>query len=408
MARRKKKGRRSLTAAWSPSVRLRGTLWMVDCGFVFGRDKRLRKFFTEEIEARKWAAAKADERRTLVTAAAAEDKAKADVRIVTLPDAERGALLAAWHKIKTAGGKPRDLVTAAERYVATVLKVRQSMTLAAAIDAYVESRPTRRPATVADIRYKLDRFAAHFGKETNLADIEADAVQDWLRESIGATGRTFNAYRGHVRALFRFAVRKGWLSVSPAAEIEHDAEEHGTPATLSPKEVEKLLATTAAKYPELMPYIALGVFAGLRPERELGKLSWSSVDLDNARLTVTAENAKRRRARNVPLSENAVAWLRRYAPPHPAATVFYSRGKLRGLRKAAAVPWSKDIMRHTYASYLLAQCEDEALVAARMGNSVAMVRDHYNGARNATEAAAFWKITPPKKGIIQFPKAEVA
>lgn len=387
------------------TVRRRGTAWQVDYR---SEGKRIRK----QVETAEERDALLEElkQRMLNQAEARLHEARHGhaVALSRLPETDRTALLSAWQTITAAGGTHKDMLRAAERYVETVLKVQQTMTLSAAINAYIESRPNRRPATVKDIRWKLNRFAERFGGTTNLADIESTAVTEWLRETLGASGRTFNAYRVHIRALFRFGIRKGWLSVSPAAEIEHDPEEHGTPATLAPAEVKKLLTTAAGQFPELMPYLVIGVFAGLRPERELGCLSWTSVDLDNARLTVTAANAKRRRARNVPLSENAVAWLRRYAPPDHAGTVFNNRSRLLALRKAAGVPWSKDIMRHTYASYLLAQCEDEALVSARMGNSVTMVRDHYNGARNAKEAAAFWKLAPPKRGIIKFPKVAAA
>jgi integrase len=347
-------------------------------------------------------------RTNLVEAEFHEARHGGAVALARLPEVDRTAILTAWQKLTASGGTHKDMLQAVDRYVDSVLTVRQNMTLADAVRAYIESRPNRRLATVKDIRWKLNKFAERFGVSTHISEVEADAVQEWLRETLGASGRTFNAYRNHIRALCRFAVRKGWLSASPVADIEHDPEEHGTPATLSPVQANKLLETAVEKYPELVPYIVIGVFAGLRPERELGCLAWSSVDLDNARLTVTAENAKRRRARNVPLSDNAIAWLRRYAPPHPGGTVFYSRSKLRALRKKAGVPYAKDILRHSYASYLLAQCEDEAMVAARMGNSVQMVRDHYNGARNATEAAAFWAITPPESGIIKFPKVAVA
>ena len=42
------------------------------------------------------------------------------------------------------------------------------------------------------------------------------------------------------------------------------------------------------------------------------------------------------------------------------------------------------------------------------GNSPEMVKTHYNGARNAKEAAVFWSIKPPESGIIQGHKVAAA
>ncbi|MEI7438013.1 MAG: hypothetical protein WCL16_14515 [bacterium] len=72
--------------------------------------------------------------------------------------------------------------------------------------------------------------------------------------------------------MFKFAVAKKWIQVSPVEDLAADTEEHDVPVTLSPTEAAKLLLTAVEKYPELIPYIDIGLFAGLRPERELGCL----------------------------------------------------------------------------------------------------------------------------------------
>ena len=387
------------------TIAKRGTAWQLDYRL---DGKRVRKQVATAEEREKMLGELKLKMKNLAEAQLHEARHGGAVALTRLTETTRIAILNAWQKIEAAGGKPDDLSLAVERYVASVLNVRQSMTLAAAVTAYAESRPSRRERTVMDIQWRLKRFTDHFGAETSLADIEGAAVEAWLRDTLGAKARSFNLYRQHLRGMFKFAVAKKWILVSPVEDIAADTEEHDVPVTLSPAEVKRLLSKAVEKYPELVPYLVLGVFAGLRPERELGCLKWSAVDLENARLTVTSESSKHRRARNVPLSDNALAWLRRFAPTHSADTVFSSRRKMRGLLKAAGVTWGQDILRHSYGSYLLAQCEDMAIVAARMGNSPEMVKTHYNSARNAKEAAAFWAITPPESGIVKFPKVEAA
>ena len=56
--------------------------------------------------------------------------------------------------------------------------------------------------------------------------------------------------------------------------------------------------------------------------------------------------------------------------------------------------WPKDILRHTCASMLMAEWEDEGKVAATLGNSPGILHAHYRELVSRAEAKKFWGIGP--------------
>ena len=73
--------------------------------------------------------------------------------------------------------------------------------------------------------------------------------------------------------------------------------------------------------------------------------------------------------------------------------MFRTLAKVR--RKANISHWPKDVLRHSYASYILPLHPDVHALAAKMGNSVAVIHKHYRRPVRAELAHEFWKILPP-------------
>jgi integrase len=71
----------------------------------------------------------------------------------------------------------------------------------------------------------------------------------------------------------------------------------------------RLLENSSA---ELMPYVAIGAFAGLR-RAELERLDWREVDLQSNLIEVTASKVKSARRRFVKIQLNLAKWLQPYA-----------------------------------------------------------------------------------------------
>ncbi len=72
--------------------------------------------------------------------------------------------------------------------------------------------------------------------------------------------------------------------------------------TLSPKEAQSLMLAAESKN-ELLPYHAIGLFAGVRP-LELERLEWQHVDLEEKHIEITAAVSKTGRRRIIDMSPN--------------------------------------------------------------------------------------------------------
>ena len=59
-------------------------------------------------------------------------------------------------------------------------------------------------------------------------------------------------------------------------------------------------------------------------------------------------------------------------------------------RRSMASDWPNNGLRHSYASYRLAQCQDAAKVALEMGNTPTMIFRHYRELVMPQDAAAWW------------------
>jgi integrase len=200
---------------------------------------------------------------------------------------------------------------------------------------------------------------------------------------------------GRLSALFSFARRRGYCTANPCDNVERVRIERAPPKILSVDESLRLLETCRRLTPAILPAVALGLLAGVRPH-EVERMTWSDIDLDERRATVSAAASKVRRRRIVPLAPNCVAWLwlcarttERLLPPPTTA-----RRLRRTLAASAGMVWHQDILRHTAATYLLARERDAARVALWLGNSPGILLTHYADLVGCGNVDAFWSLAP--------------
>src|SRR6185369_9281178 len=105
--------------------------------------------------------------------------------------------------------------------------------------------------------------------------------------------------------------------------------------------------------PEMVPFLAIGAFAGLR-SAEIERLDWSEVHLDERFIEVKAGKAKTASRRVVPITDNLAKWLEQVARKsglvwelgHP---YFYQRlretAKATGGKAIEAVKWKHNALR---------------------------------------------------------------
>ena len=158
---------------------------------------------------------------------------------------------------------------------------------------------------------------------------------------------------------------------------------------LTVPEMRRLVQVSAS---DIVPYIAICAFAGLRPT-EAANLDWSDIHLDTAQIEVKARHSKTRRHRLVPIQPNLVAWLTMYRKA--SGPVGFSRRKFRdAYSKAGFAEWPLDVLRHSFGTYRLPIMKSAESLALEMGNSPAVIFRHYRRAMNEATALAYFKITP--------------
>ena len=61
--------------------------------------------------------------------------------------------------------------------------------------------------------------------------------------------------------------------------------------------------------------------------------------------------------------------------------------------------WKRNAMRHSFASYSFALCNDAGRVAAFCGNSPKVIHRHYKQLCTEADAKIFFDVKPPKSVI---------
>jgi integrase len=258
-----------------------------------------------------------------------------------------------------------------------------------------------------DIHSRLGKFAQRFDGQP-VATITSAQIDDWLR-SLPVGPLTRNHYRNVVSLAFNYAIGRRYAVENPAEQTAKVKVPHTEIGILTVTETTRLLENTE---PDLLPYVAIGLFAGLRPS-EIERLDWSDINFKSGLIKVEAVKGTRRntrRRRFVKIMPNLREWLTPFrklkghvAPPENFRWFFERARK----RAELLEHWKGDAMRHSFASYHLARFKDEKALALEMGNSPDVIIARYRELVTPKDAANFWKIKPEKRAqkIIQLAAA---
>ncbi len=195
---------------------------------------------------------------------------------------------------------------------------------------------------------------------------------------------------------FNIARERGYSASNPAEKSARAKVVESAVGILTVEETARLLESAS---PELLPYVAIGAFAGLR-RAELERLDWRKIDLQSGLIEVTAKKAKSARRRFVRIQPNLTKWLQPYAQLSGNVTSPKYRELLDAARDAAGIEaWPRNALRHSFASYHLARFNDAPLLALELGHTSAhLVFKHYRQVVKPKLAERYWKIAPAPAG----------
>lgn len=356
------------------------------------------------------------------------------VTLSNLSPAEQIALVSALQKIRDAGGRPKEIEDAARVYAQSHL-TGAKVTVAALLDEHLKKLEAlrKRPPTIRDRRLYLASFVEVYGDRL-AASITRQQAEAWIMEA-DTVSKQASRFRA-LHALFRFGMRRDYFSKNPVAGIEEPPERPPDRVDIfTPAEAEAVLRAAQEREPRLTAYLAVGMFAGVRPQNELGQMDWSDINLETGKITVTRSTSKTDRVRHVDIQPNLKAWLKSVPKAQRKGRLFFNRRalfrvlgrewpqdkrkaerfakearaaklghKLPGPKpeakpkpKGKPLRWSPDIMRHSFCSYRQAVLKDIGKLCFEAGNTPDIATAHYLNPRvSAAEVKAFWNIRPAK------------
>lgn len=319
----------------------------------------------------------------------------------------------------------KSVLEAVEYFLANYREPVRQMTVADAVAQFLADREkqNRRPDTLRNLRGRLGMFARLCGPK-HVAEITPDDCRDFVFRK-GTSSRNQINDRLAASNFLNWCVRRQFAVQNNMAGVDTPTVDAHEPGILSVGDCRRLLAA-ARDYKDglLLPYVAVSLFAGLRPT-EISRLPWSRVDLTDGTITLDGAMAKTRQRRIVKLPENLVTWLRPLAPGHPkfqpaSFKRHFGRVKLaagfqgrKGRKNAAGDklrPWVQDYLRHTAVSMHLATHRHEGETATWAGNSPDVIHRDYKGLVKEADAAEFWSLTPEtvKSEMVKLPLLKAA
>jgi integrase len=290
-----------------------------------------------------------------------------------------------------------------EYYVQRHALNRNALTIRQVLDEILASKTKagRTDVHLKDLESRLGRLAESF--QGDICEVTGERIRQFLG-TLKGSNRTRLNYLRHISSLFRFAVKRRYVSsemLDDLGSIDRPQIEGGETQIFTVEELRFLLDVAR---PEMRPWLAIGAFAGLR-HAELQRLDWSEVKLNQGFVEVRAAKSKTASRRLVPISENLARFLESRVENSGAVTAFSNMAnqigwlveeanKKRAAAGEAPLVWKRNGLRHSFVSYRLALVQDVAKVALEAGNSPAMVFRNYRQLVTPDEARQWFDINP--------------
>ncbi len=237
-------------------------------------------------------------------------------------------------------------------------------------------------------------FAKTFG-ELHIHTIMSKDIEAWLDSNRHWKPVTRLNYQRNLSVLWNFAVKHYYAAQNPLLRLERPTLDNKPPGILTVEQAKTLLQRAVDdKNDTVKAFVSLGLFAGLRVA-EIERLYWSEIDFDGRLIEVTAAKAKTRQRRHVAMSDNLHAWLQTIADRHGPVIKAQVRIDRFAEDHAGIKDWPKNALRHSFASYHLAQHKDAAKTALEMGhNNQKLLFTNYRELVKPAQAAYYWQIFP--------------
>lgn len=212
---------------------------------------------------------------------------------------------------------------------------------------------------------------------------------------------------------------RGIAEFKKTKEEEEEDDLKDIDRILSADQIEQLLHAAERYDPEIIPYITIPAFTGLR-RATLEKLDWRDIQLCNKMTYIPKRKGKKRKSYPVPLTDNLVEWLTPFEKesgsllvPSLAHGTFGepskdgSRTRLLHIARIVEIPLADNTFRHTAISMDIALNRNISVTATQKNTSPDMILEHYLGkVKNREDAARYFEIRPDLDPASRKPRSE--
>lgn len=266
------------------------------------------------------------------------------------------------------------------------------------------------------ICYELDKFSTYFEGQL-VGEVRSKDIVIYLEQANSSekaqSVKTWNNRRGYLSTFFKFCFANNYVSENPILLVTQFKikKSRGTAETLTAKQSRDLMhwlesykgkqnknGTWWGKPGCLVPYFALTLFAGIRPDYsdgEIKKLRPEDIRYDTNVIFIEPQVSKVNEKRTIEIQPNLRTWLERYPIDDYPIIPQRIRDLLQDVRKQKKLPY--DVMRHTFISMIVGAFRSVGDAALQAGNSETIIRKHYLNLKSPKEAKEFWSIVPIKK-----------
>ena len=288
-----------------------------------------------------------------------------------------------------------DVNMAARLASAGLIPERETATLAAFIDDYIESRSDVGEGTQTTYRNARRNLVVFFGETKPLSAItrgDADQWRVFMEADQGLADNTIRRRTGCVKQFFRHAIRKGLISFDPFDDLPSSVR--AVPERfyfITRDEIRKVIDACPDDQWRLI--FALTRFGGLRNPSETLALRWGDVNWELGRITVHSRKTERHPGgseRVIPLFAELRPYLEEsFELAEPGDEFLITRyrdteANLRTqahkiIRRAGLSPWPKVFqnLRSTRQTELTDEGYPLQTVCAWLGNSQPVAMKHY-------------------------------
>lgn len=239
--------------------------------------------------------------------------------------------------------------------------------------------------------YRLDLLATAFAGAT-VSSITPALFEDWLIHA-GYSKRTMSGIKSIASEFFKWCMKPGrdMITMNPCQflKIKHDSSEA---EILTPEQCEGLLKVCASSpfKKQVIPYVLLSLFAGLRPS-ECEDLLWEQIDFKEQEIIVISRKLRGEK-RHFNMESGLAEKLLPYKGEGLIIQPNWEKNWQATRRFAGWQKFPKDCLRHSFASYWLRIHNNRPRLAEIMGNSEEVIKRHYRQSIPKATADEFWAV----------------